>query len=165
MRGNVRSARGAGMNFFRYWSLSGRATRIQWWRFQIYAMFGYIVVLFTAIGIGDDRLRVGFVAAAVAVFLLALVAVAFKRLHDRNKSAWWLLLFYGVPVFCHGGAYLAGAAYTWYLVAPAVLINLWALIELGFLRGTRGPNRYGEDPSGAEDPGGALNSPSALPSG
>jgi uncharacterized membrane protein YhaH (DUF805 family) len=27
-----------------------------------------------------------------------------------------------------------------------VLVDLWALIELGFLRGTRGPNRFGPDP-------------------
>jgi uncharacterized membrane protein YhaH (DUF805 family) len=153
------------MNFLKFWNLSGRATRIQWWRFQIYAMFGYIVVLFAAISIKDDRLRVGLVAAAVAVFLVALLAIAFKRLHDRNKSAWWLLLFYGVPILCDGATYLAGAEYAWSFVAAGALINLWALIELGFLRGTRGPNRYGDDPAGADDPSVALNSPPALPSG
>jgi uncharacterized membrane protein YhaH (DUF805 family) len=28
----------------------------------------------------------------------------------------------------------------------AGIISLWMLIELGFLRGTIGPNRYGPDP-------------------
>jgi uncharacterized membrane protein YhaH (DUF805 family) len=39
--------------------------------------------------------------APVAVSALA---IGTKRLHDRNKSGWWLLLFYGVP------AVLAGAS-------------------------------------------------------
>jgi len=37
-------------------------------------------------------------------------------------------------------------------VAPAALINLWALIELGLLRGSLGPNRFGDDPAGIELP-------------
>ena len=32
------------------------------------------------------------------------------------------------------------------LIAAAAIIGLWALIEMGFLRGTRGPNRFGPDP-------------------
>ena len=30
------------------------------------------------------------------------LAVRRKRLHDRNKSAWWLLLFYVVPMLISG---------------------------------------------------------------
>ena len=36
--------------------------------------------------------------------------------------------------------------------APAGIINLWALIELGFPRGSLGPNRFGDDPIGIELP-------------
>ena len=32
------------------------------------------------------------------------------------------------------------------LSAVAVIFGLWALVELGFLRGTSGPNRFGPDP-------------------
>jgi uncharacterized membrane protein YhaH (DUF805 family) len=28
----------------------------------------------------------------------------------------------------------------------SLAVSLWALVELGFLRGTAGPNRYGPDP-------------------
>ena len=52
-------------------------------------------------------------------------AIAVKRLHDRNKSARWLILLF-VPI--------VGA--------------LWMLVELGFLRGTRGINKWGDDPTG-----------------
>jgi uncharacterized membrane protein YhaH (DUF805 family) len=137
------------MKFFKYWSLSGRFTRAQWWRFQIWAMLGFIVVVFAAINIENDKLRVGFIAAAVAAFLLTSVVVILKRLRDRNKGAWWLLVFYGVPILCDAGAYAAGPDRALYFAAPAALINLWALIELGFLSGTLGTNRYGEDPLAA----------------
>jgi uncharacterized membrane protein YhaH (DUF805 family) len=29
-------------------------------------------------------------------------------------------------------------------------ISIWAIVVLGFLRGTRGPNRYGPDPLGGD---------------
>jgi uncharacterized membrane protein YhaH (DUF805 family) len=32
----------------------------------------------------------------------------------------------------------------------AFAISIWALVELGFLRGTRGPNRFGSDPLSRE---------------
>lgn len=34
------------------------------------------------------------------------------------------------------------------LLAVGFFVSLWALIELGFLRGTVGPNRFGPDPRG-----------------
>ena len=34
-----------------------------------------------------------------------------------------------------------------------VIGGLWALIETGFLKGTAGPNRFGNDPLGAVTPG------------
>jgi uncharacterized membrane protein YhaH (DUF805 family) len=99
------------MNLFRYWSPSGRFTRLQWWRFQIWAMFGFIVVLFASINIANDTLRVGFVALAVAALFLTWIIVGLKRLHDRNKSAWWLALFYAAPFLLHSGAYAIGPDY------------------------------------------------------
>ena len=72
----------------------------------------------------------------------SLICVGIKRVHDRGKSRWWLLLFYGLPVLLTIGSTLAQF--------NAVLISypffLWALVELGFGRGTPGPNRYGLNP-------------------
>lgn len=50
-------------------------------------------------------------------------ALAVKRLHDRAKPAWWLLV----------------------LLVP-VLGPLWLFIDLGLRRGTPGENPYGPDP-------------------
>lgn len=60
-------------------------------------------------------------------------AVMVKRLHDRDKSAWWLLLWWGVSAI--------GGPFTFGLVSLA--IGIWMFIELGCLAGTPGPNRYG----------------------
>ena len=59
------------------------------------------------------------------VFLWPSLAIYTKRWHDRDKSGWWSLIMF-VPII--GG--------------------LWLLIECGFLRGTDGPNRFGDDPLG-----------------
>ena len=134
------------MNRIWYWSPSGRFTRLQWGRFQICAM------LFASINIANDTLRVGFVVLAVAVFVVTWIIVDLKRRHDRNKTAWWVELFYAAPFLLDTSAYLKGADYALYFSVPARLINVWALIELGFLRGTFGANRFGDDPTGVEGP-------------
>ena len=51
-----------------------------------------------------------------------LAAIA-KRWHDRDKSAWWTLIGV-IPI-----------------VGP-----IWVMVEVGFLKGTEGPNRFGPDP-------------------
>lgn len=61
-------------------------------------------------------------------------SVAVKRLHDRGKSAWWLLLWWVLSAI--GGAITFGIA--------ALVVWIWAIVELGFLEGNPFPNRYGE---------------------
>ena len=61
------------------------------------------------------------------VLLVPSLAVAIKRYHDRDKSGWWILI----------------------LLIPIVEF-IWYVVELGFLPGTPGPNRYGPDPLGGE---------------
>ena len=80
------------------------------------------------------------------ITLYTLLSVIVKRLHDRNKSILWLLPYGVVPI---GIAAVSpqlkqlSPDYAWVASVIAGLIGLWALIELGFLRG-KGPNRYGE---------------------
>ena len=87
--------------------------------------------------------------ALIALLYIPLIwvglAVGAKRLHDRDKSAWWLLLFYAVPsVLSSAADRIEGGGIILHLVSFA--ITIWAIIELGFLRGTIGPNRFGPDP-------------------
>jgi len=77
-------------------------------------------------------------------------AVTIKRLHDRDKAAGWYLV-YGIAPF---GFFLA-AIYFWTArameMASALFVLsfvglIWAIVELGFMRGTLGPNRFGPEP-------------------
>ena len=58
----------------------------------------------------------------IPIFWISL-AVTVKRCHDRDKSGWWILI-----------------------VLVPLIGGIWFLIDVGFLRGTPGPNQYGPDP-------------------
>jgi uncharacterized membrane protein YhaH (DUF805 family) len=96
------------------------------------------------IGTGAAWQGASFVGFAAAV---SSCAIAAKRLHDRNKSTAWLLLFYGVPALVWLApcdrlddmmAFMVG-------IADAAIL-LWQVVELGCMRGTIGTNDYGPDP-------------------
>ena len=74
----------------------------------------------------------------------------FARCGCRDKRGWWVFLFLLVPVLAFVIGALApdlGAELTWSGIAIVAILGVWALIELGVLSGTAGPNRYGSAPS------------------
>jgi uncharacterized membrane protein YhaH (DUF805 family) len=84
-------------------------------------------------------------------FLLTLwpnIAVLVKRIHDRNKSGWLMLLYY-VPAILD---YIISAAIgqqspaAVFLSLIMLVVGIWFFIEFGCMRGTIGANRYGPDP-------------------
>ncbi|WP_456618345.1 MULTISPECIES: DUF805 domain-containing protein [unclassified Bradyrhizobium] len=75
---------------------------------------------------------------------VAAIAVGRKRLHDRNKSGWWLLLFYLGPAVCHYVGQMSDLDVI--LDAASFGLTAWAIVELGVLPGTVGSNKYGPDP-------------------
>ncbi|MBR1266202.1 DUF805 domain-containing protein [Bradyrhizobium sp. AUGA SZCCT0222] len=98
-------------------------------------------------------------AGAVIAMLWINAATTAKRLHDRNRSGWWAIavlivnplsyvyyalffgLYFGVDV---------SAAREMLLVMGAVALSVlqtWIVIELFFLIGTDGRNRFGADPT------------------
>jgi uncharacterized membrane protein YhaH (DUF805 family) len=79
------------------------------------------------------------------VLFISGLAVSAKRLHDRDKSAWWILPYYFGPGIISAIGEYAGAAKLVFTVL-SLLLSLWVIIDLGFLRGTSGPNKYGPDP-------------------
>jgi uncharacterized membrane protein YhaH (DUF805 family) len=97
--------------------------------------------------------------ACECLLVLAYVVFAFalmvKRLHDRNRSAWWIVPFFLVPELLELIAdpnshppIAMPTALRLSLISIAVGLSLWAFVDLGFLRGTVGDNRYGPDPLG-----------------
>ncbi len=109
-------------------SLEGRIGRQSFWM----GIIVFIVVSIIA-GVLDmilgSRMEngIGIIGALVSLACIypAIMLYA-KRWHDRGKSGWWTLI---------GLVPLIGA--------------IWLLVELGFLRGTEGPNQYGNDPIAA----------------
>jgi uncharacterized membrane protein YhaH (DUF805 family) len=91
----------------------------------------------------------------VSVSWISAFAIGVKRLHDRNKSGWLIVLFYVVPSILGGIANTSEQAVASFVLGlGSLVISIWGLVELGFLRGTVGPNAYGPDP---------LQTPAAAP--
>jgi uncharacterized membrane protein YhaH (DUF805 family) len=134
------------MNLQLFTSLEGRIPRKTFWLgLIVLIIISWILqlILFTNFGVsmmGSMDPNADPAAAALAaeqamsqmslpliiLFLLLLwpsICLYAKRWHDRDKSGWWSLIGL-IPII--GG--------------------LWMLIELGFLRGTDGPNRFGPNP-------------------
>ena len=89
---------------------------------------------------------------AVFLWLWVIAAVGVKRLHDRERPGHLM----AAPIVL--GSIIAVVIAAVYQSAAAILpgagaVALLALVPLGFLKGTEGPNRYGPDPLAAKDPG------------
>ena len=90
-------------------------------------------------------------AAGMVPFLWIFLATSIKRLHDRDKSAWWMLPFFALPgLYDHFSDLLPGSYFA--LVAGLIMfvLMIWGFVELYCLRGTKWTNRYGPNPLGKE---------------
>ena len=102
----------------KYATFAGRARRPEFWWFVLFSVLGGLgtaVIDMAVFGPGISPLN-GTFHLAMLVPGLAVVA---RRLHDTDRTGWWMLLWF-VPV-----------------VGWIVLIVFWAQ------RGTQGPNRFG----------------------
>ena len=139
----------------KYLSFHGRSNRQRFWLTTLSLLGLYFVMaLLLAFARAFAILALIPLAGFVALTIASLANTA-RRLHDRNKSAWWLLLFSGVPLILSCVSLLVsfgergtpGAAGASGLVTLLELpITIWAFVELGCLPGTKGPNKYGDDP-------------------
>lgn len=124
----------------KYATFSGRATRSEFWWFQLFlylVSFGmsFMVGLFS---VGRERgqdippsvLAMAIISTLItlAMFLPA-ISGAVRRFHDRNISGWWFL-----------GLFVA-------LFVPIVnLLAVIAALVIFIPAGTKGPNKFGPDP-------------------
>lgn len=143
-------------------SFNGRINRAKYWlAVLIYLVVWTAFIALCLMWLGGSSIDNLF-SVAGAVLLIWLIgfvlliggiwsglAVGVKRLHDRDKSGWWILLFWLGPSILGGWQTATpdlGGGFIFSLAATAIAI--WAFVELGCLRGTPGPNRYGPDPLG-----------------
>ena len=84
----------------KYTVFEGRSRRSEYWYFALYNLLISVVLTLVDLGIGtyDHKARIGLFGAiyALAVFIPGL-AVAIRRLHDTNRSGWWLLIAF-IPI-------------------------------------------------------------------
>jgi uncharacterized membrane protein YhaH (DUF805 family) len=86
------------------------------------------------------------------LFLWVYFATSIKRLHDRDKSSWWMVPFFVFPGLYNQFADRFGDY--WMVAMPFALAAftfcIWGFVEMYFLRGTRSTNQYGPNPLGKE---------------
>jgi len=107
--------------FTHYVTFSGRASRSEFWYWTLFA-----VLVTMAAQIADNALfdNPGLFGPLVSLALfLPGLAVGIRRLHDINRTGWWVLI----------GLTIVGL----------ILLIVWAC-----MKGTPGTNRYGPDPLG-----------------
>jgi len=112
------------LGFQRYIDLSGRSSRAEYWWFAFFiALVDIIATAVDTVVLGTDLGDTGLLAAVWGLAtLIPSLAIGVRRLHDINKSGWWLLLWF-------------------VLVIGWIVLIVWAI-----KRGDDGPNKYGPDP-------------------
>lgn len=150
----------------RYAEFSGRSRRMEYWMFFLFLCLLWVAffVLATAVA-GAALMSGGGVSSIMAmgggvviILLLAFVlwlallipslAVGVRRLHDTERSGWWLggLLIVDVANGVLRGTGSGGALTT--VIGLVVLVWVVVLLVFYCLDGTKGPNKYGPDPKG-----------------
>ena len=93
-----------------------------------------------------------FYAIGTPLFLWVYAASSNERLHDRNKSGWWMLPFFVAPGLYHQFEERLNDSYIVALLGFVVgVLALWGFVEMLCLKGTSGPNRFGADPLAPRD--------------
>ncbi|HRK43663.1 MAG TPA: DUF805 domain-containing protein [Gemmobacter sp.] len=136
----------------------GRASRSEFWWFQLFQLLLAIVVIIffgviaglAGLSLNNPDVLAGTLAGAgmtlgvIVLFILYIVlatlylyflapaslAVLVRRLHDRNMSGWWLLVPFAIML----------------IPLVGLLIAVIGMIVVLCLKGTDGPNRFGPDP-------------------
>jgi uncharacterized membrane protein YhaH (DUF805 family) len=111
--------------FRKYATFSGRAPASEYWYWNLFLWLGSV-----AAGILDAVLFPTF-SLIGPLFSLALLvpnfAVAVRRLHDVDRSGWWLLISF------------------------TIIGLIYPLLVWNCTKGTRGSNRFGPDPFEMEE--------------
>src|ERR1700734_221036 len=130
-------------------SFHGPISRQTFWIAFGAVMVAEIAGHFIAEQIQGDRLS----AIVDLAFTYPEFAVTVKRAHDRNLPVWLLVAFFGAGAFLDllmvldwAGTDDQPSLISLAIAVPFTVLGLALLVELGFRKGTAGPNQYGPDP-------------------
>ena len=162
----------------RYADFSGRSRRMEFWMwvvFQFLIGIAFAIVLLVLGGAammsGDPTQLFAVGGVALILYLLYLLlalaffipnlAVTVRRLHDTNRSGWWIMLFWGPYLLMFLSSFVIGASAAsggdgmaggilGLIAMLALAVGGITLLVFMFLEGTPGTNRYGPDPKGRD---------------
>jgi uncharacterized membrane protein YhaH (DUF805 family) len=109
----------------KYADFSGRAPRAEYWWFYLLIIVLYVVatIVDSILGLEGTAGPYGLITAlAMVAVLVPSIAAGVRRLHDTDRSGWWLL------------------------IALIPLIGAIVLLVFFVIEGTKGDNQYGPDP-------------------
>ena len=80
--------------FKKYANFNGRASRSEYWWFQLfYIIVAFVAVIFDSMYIDNSQTMGPLELVTTLALLLPAVAVTARRLHDVGRSGWWMLIF------------------------------------------------------------------------
>jgi uncharacterized membrane protein YhaH (DUF805 family) len=130
-------------------SFHGRIGRRTFWIAMAVAAAANIFLCFVAEQIEGDRLS----AIVDLAFTYPEFAIVLKRGHDRNLPFWLLATFFAAnavldlfTVLGWAGTSDNPSLLSLVIAVPFTIVGIALLVELGFRKGTVGPNQYGPDP-------------------
>lgn len=132
----------------KYSDFTGRARRKEFWMFMLLMIVVSLVASTIDAMLNMSGLVLGVYGPLSLIVLVAFLtpqfAVSVRRLHDTNRSGWWVLLGF-VPV-----ATLLLSRTTGIGILNILAVVALVLIYFFVLEGTKGPNQYGPDPKGSQ---------------
>ncbi|SVD31999.1 uncharacterized protein METZ01_LOCUS384853, partial [marine metagenome] len=110
------------LGFQHYFDFRSRSTRAEYWWWVLF-------VILTQQALNVVNIRIG-ILFGLAVLIPGL-ALGTRRLHNINKSGWWLLMWFGIFLIRFGI----------FLIAPVIVLIVWHTKP-----SDEGTNKYGPDP-------------------
>jgi uncharacterized membrane protein YhaH (DUF805 family) len=103
-----------------------------------------------------DRTDLILKSSGLALFSWIFLATAVKRLHDRDRSGWWIVPFFVMPgLFGQFSDLLPDSNWMLPFSLTASSLWLWGFVELFCIPGSPGDNRFGPDPLAEVEDGSA----------
>jgi len=127
--------------FSNYATFSGRAVRSEYWYWVLFVSIIGIVAYILDLMIVHHRRGPLEIIWNIAT-LLPHTALAVRRLHDIDRTGWWLLAIIAATV---AAALIFIRIGNPILPMVIILIGILALVYLLCQSGTEGPNRFGPD--------------------
>ncbi|HEY0413431.1 MAG TPA: DUF805 domain-containing protein [Allosphingosinicella sp.] len=155
----------------RYAEFSGRSRRMEFWMFALFQFIIWCVILGLAVAMLGSALMAGsrgsvggimavggsamilvviVVIVALALFIPGL-AVAVRRLHDTDRSGWWVGGYVILVIVSNVLQSVTGSGALSLILSLVTLVYAITLLVFYCLDGTKGPNKYGPDPKGQVD--------------